>query len=581
MALLDTQAQEATKLFNEKKFTEAEALALKLLDLAPNQRIALRVLYELRKAQNKPAAAEALARRLAALPGPANTRAAANLQLAQFLVGQGRHAQAEPAAAAAVMAAPKDATAQHVLGVVLTETGRLIEGERHYRRALTLLGREDGMVLANTAWNLKLQGRLDEAAALYERALALRPENKRGVGGYAQVQFARGELAHARTLLEEGLARWENDRTLRLLSAMLDLESGATAQVMERLAGAAESLLPPELLVRGQAHARLGQPAEAVRHYAEAKKIQRERNGQVYQPAEFLARAEALKTYFTAERTQHLPRATAAPAPQPVFLLGFARSGTSLLEQLLAQLPGFAPADDMAPVSGLIPYLTRLAGPKAEYPEVLDQALAGEGLEFAEILRDRHAQVLARVLKAGPDIAFYTDRSESNAWHLGLIKLLYPEAPILHLLRHPYDVVLSVLAQDRKLEGNAQASLAAAAHHYALVMGMLKHYRANLTLRYLPLRYEALVRNPQAALRAAADFIGVARDALPPAEQLLANKPRHAVPAPAHFAVARPVHAQGLFRHRAYQAAMPNLFNDVRDVLAPWVEELGYAGLPP
>ena len=70
LALLDAQAQEATKFFNEKKYTEAEALALKLLDLAPNQRLALRVLFEIRKAQKREQAAEALARRLAGLPGP-------------------------------------------------------------------------------------------------------------------------------------------------------------------------------------------------------------------------------------------------------------------------------------------------------------------------------------------------------------------------------------------------------------------------------------------------------------------------------------------------------------------------------
>ena len=77
-ALLDAQAQAATKLFNEKKFAEAEALALKLLDLAPNQRLALRVLFEIRKAQTRRPAAEALARHLAALPGTPALRAAAN-----------------------------------------------------------------------------------------------------------------------------------------------------------------------------------------------------------------------------------------------------------------------------------------------------------------------------------------------------------------------------------------------------------------------------------------------------------------------------------------------------------------------
>ncbi|MBB5373198.1 hypothetical protein [Acidocella aromatica] len=76
LALLDSQANDAIRLFNEKKYGEAEALSLKVLDLAPNHRLALRVLFEIRKAQQRHSAAEALGARLAALPGPARPRPA-------------------------------------------------------------------------------------------------------------------------------------------------------------------------------------------------------------------------------------------------------------------------------------------------------------------------------------------------------------------------------------------------------------------------------------------------------------------------------------------------------------------------
>ena len=172
VALLDPQGTEATRLFNDKKYAQAEALAQTVLDAAPNNRLALRVLYELRKAQKRGTAAEVLGARLARLPGPAPIRAQANGQFVQYLVAQGRHGEALPFAAAAVKAAPKDANAHHIMAVTLTETNDLLAGERHYRHALQLLGQEDGLVLANLAWNLKLQGRMEEAAALYQRALA-------------------------------------------------------------------------------------------------------------------------------------------------------------------------------------------------------------------------------------------------------------------------------------------------------------------------------------------------------------------------------------------------------------------------
>jgi tetratricopeptide (TPR) repeat protein len=579
VALLDVQAQAATKLFNEKKYAEAEAEALKLLDLAPNQRLALRVLFEIRKAQNRPKAAEVLARRLASLPGTAALRAAAHGQLANYILSQGRYADAAAPAAAAVMAAPADATAQHVMGVVLTETGRLTEGERHYRRALALLEREDGLVLANTAWNLKLQGRLDEAASAYERALALRPDNKRGVGGYAQVEFSRGHIDRAIALLEDGLKRWPEERTLRLLRAMVELAAGDAEAVLARLAEPIETLLSAELCTKGHALARLGRPAEAVTHYAAAKKIQRERNGQTYAPELLLARATAYKAYFLADRLLPLPRAAAAAAWQPVFLLGFPRSGTSLLEQLLAQIPGFAAGDDAAPLADLIDLVPALTGAaEAKYPAALDHALVAEGLDFPARLAARYQAAPARAALARPWIRFITDRVESNFWHLGLIKLLFPEAPIIHLLRHPRDVVLSNLSQDRKLEANCGVSLNAVARHYALSMEMIAFFRGQLSLRYYSTRYEELVTAPAACLRRIAEFVGADPELVPPEEILRQNTGRPPDPVPGHYAIREPVHSRGRYRHRDYLRAMPKLFTETGEFLDPWVAALGYDG---
>ncbi len=377
--LLDTKALEAVKFFNEKKYAQAEALVLHLLDLAPNQRLALRVLFEIRRAQNRQPAVQVLARRLASLPGSPALRAAANLQLAQFLVGLGKYAEALAPAGVAIMAAPRDANAQHLMGVILTETGQTGPGELHYRRAIALLGQEDGMALANLAWNLKLQGRLDEAAALYAQALALRPDNKRGVGGFAQVEMARGNVQRTVSLLGEGLARWPEDRTLRLLHAMTDLVIGDATAALERLNDPVENLLAAELSALGQAQARLGQIPEAVYSFGRAKKMLRERNGQTYEPTLYLKRAQTYRAYFTAERMQPLPRAPEPGPAQPVFLLGFPRSGSSLLEQLLASVPGFAPGDECAPMAELAEQVAHLAGTTTPYPEALDHALLGDG----------------------------------------------------------------------------------------------------------------------------------------------------------------------------------------------------------
>ena len=155
-------------------------------------------------------------------------------------------------------------------------------------------------------------------------ALALRPENKRGIGGYAQVELARGNPEQAIQLLDDAQARWPDDRTLRLLRALTDLACGNAAAVLERLSDAPETLLAAEHAARGQALARLGRLGEAVACYTAAKKISRERNGVIYNPAPFVEKFEAYKAYFTGDRLLPLPRAgLSAPSkkPQPIFLL--------------------------------------------------------------------------------------------------------------------------------------------------------------------------------------------------------------------------------------------------------------------
>jgi hypothetical protein len=106
-------------------------------------------------------------------------------------------------------------------------------------------------------------------------------------------------------------------------------------------------------------------------------------------------------------------------------------------------------------------------------------------------------------------------------------------------------------------------------------MSMIRHYRGQLTLRYLPIRYEALLGDPGASLRQIIDFIGAEAE-LPGDAELRANRRNTASPVPGHAVVQEPIHGRGLNGARRAAAIAPDIFAEAMPILAPWIEELGY-----
>ena len=578
-ALVTPQVEQAREARTAGRNRDAERLLLQVLDLAPLHREALRLLYEIRHAERRIPAAIALVARIAALPPETP---AAHVQHAQLLIGQGRHAEAEAPARRALVLAPRDPSVHHLLGMIQTETGRPTFGEQHYRMAQALIEAPNPTLSGNLAWNLRQQGRLDEAAALYGQVLSGQARPVRALAGLAQVEAGRGRFDAAAELLAEARTAAPDDRMVAALIALSRLHEGDAEAALDRIAAteaaiAPQPLLTTELAMRGRALERLGRHDEAWAAYRAGRIFQRERARRQFDPAPIEARLAGIRGTFRADRLAGLPRpAPAANAPVPVFLVGAPRSGSSLLEHLLTQAVDIDPADNRAPLPGLGRLLPRLVegfgGPALDFPAALEGTVTGEARDIPAILASRYVALLRAAGIIGPRARFVTDRHPELPWLLGLANTLFPEAPVIHVLRHPLDVVLSGFAQDRLYEGNAGVTLASLARLYDAQMDAIAHVRGQTTMRYLPVRYEDLVTDTEATLRRVLDFIGLAAD---PAAMIAA--PPRAVPrVPAYRAELDPPHRRGLFRHRRFG----DIFGEAMPVLAPWIERLGYAVAP-
>ena len=196
----------------------AERLCLDVLELAPDRPGALSVLYEIRKAQGNARAAEALIRRIVALD-PNNLVATNELTL--ILLGRGSLAEAEIHARNAVRIAPENPQAHNLMGMIMTEANRPQIGEHHYRRVLELTAQRDPILLANLAWNLKNQGRMDEARELYQEAVTAAPDIRQTLLGFARLEEADRHFDAAGKVLDTMQERFPNDPAVRLTRAVL------------------------------------------------------------------------------------------------------------------------------------------------------------------------------------------------------------------------------------------------------------------------------------------------------------------------------------------------------------------------
>ena len=555
----------------------AERLCLDVLELAPDCVPALARLCDIRRSQGRPDAAEALLRRIVALT-PNNL--AATLDLALLLFGRGNLAQAEVHARNAIRLAPESPQAHNLMGMILTETNRPQAGEYHYRCVLDLTGTRDPILLANLGWNLKNQGRMDEARALYRESLAAAPQIRQTLIGYVRLEEADRRFQAAEKTLDLAQAAYPEDSQLRLARAVLLGRTGqrreAIAQI-DRMAEPDEGQLgPTELLEKGRLLDRLGCYDEAWAAFADGKRQALERSGQAYMDEAAAREIDRLRRFFTASRLALLPRAgVRGDMPQPIFILGFPRSGTTLVEQTLSAHPQIAAGDELPVIHEISQIMARVLGSPLTYPEALAELWMGDQRAGLDTLRDLYLQKVRQLGVLRDGATRFTDKMPLNETHLGLIALLFPEAPLLHVLRHPLDIMVSAFSNHFTHGFHCASALQTAAQHYARVAELVAHYRAEMRLNYRAVRYEDIVARQETSVAEMLRFVGESFD---PACLTFHRNSRYARTA-SYAQVTEPLYDHSVGRWRHYRKQL----EPVIPILAPTMERLGYGldeGIP-
>ncbi len=174
-------------------------------------------------------------------------------------------------------------------------------------------------------------------------------------------------------------------------------------------------------------------------------------------------------------------------APRPIFILGMFRSGSTLLEQLLAGHPRITAGGEI----DALPYLAGTAF--ATFPE--DAAAMSAAKRGA--LASQYIQTLAGLF---PAAEWVTDKRPDNLLYVGLIKSLFPDAKIIHTVRDPLDNCLSIYFLHLHQGMSYALDLMDTGHHYLQYRRLMKHWKALYPLDIIDVNYDMLVRQPRETL---------------------------------------------------------------------------------
>ena len=560
----------AAELLRQDAADEARRLCLSVLELVPGQLGALTTLYQICRAKGPPSAAEALLRRIVNLHP--NTFWAIN-DLALLALGKGATFEAEHHARNAIRIAPENPQSHYLMGLALTETNRPKIGEYHYRKVLELTGRRDPAVLANLAGSLKNQGQMDEARQLYDEA-ATAEANANTLLGWARLEEADRKLDRAAELLDRAEQLVPDNPSILLSRAIVHGRNRSYEEalaLLDRLAALSgeAGLGANEWLEKGRLLDQMGRYEEAFEAFVEGKKRCRERGGLIYRNEQAQQLIDRLKNFFTETRMRILPRAgLREDSPQPIFIVGFPRSGTTLVEQTLSAHPRISAGDELPFINEITDSMVRTLNSPMGYPEAMAELWMGDRRYGLDELRDRYLEQVRRLDIVEPGAAWFTDKMPLNETHLGLIALVFPQAPIIHVVRHPLDIVLSVFSNNLTHGFQCAFALETAALHFQRTMELVEHYRSALTLRYLPIRYEDIVDDQEGSTRRLLDFIGEPFD-----DACLSFHENQRYARTASYAqVTEPLYDRSRYRYRHYVKQLQPAI----DILEPVIERLGY-----
>lgn len=428
------------------------------------------------------------------------------------------------------------------LGLLMEELNRRSAAISSYRNALAL---QPELLPAYIRLGivLRIDGDIDAARTQLDRALQINPGHPIAVAELAKLLAMQGHYQTAleqlrpllkgkHTPIEVALAYAEISRPVKQEAEALALLEG-----IQNLGGVPADQEESFLFALAKLHEQAAHYEQAFDHYHRSHKLRPLPNDIEQHQADM----HAIRTHFSRAHLAELPRSK-QDSQRPVFIVGMPRSGTSLIEQILAAHPQVHGGGELPLIWQFVRELPETSGAQEPYPSCVDR-LSQHALDTLA------REYLDKLTSLDPQALRVTDKLPHNFVHLGLIEMLFPQARVIHCLRDPLDTCLSIWFHKFNTSHLYARDLYSLGRYYRAYEKQMAHWAAALTLPLMTLRYEELVEDVEGQSRRLVDFCELDWDDA----CLQFHTHERTVNTPSHAQVRQPIYRSAMQRWRHFE----------------------------
>ena len=312
---------------------------------------------------------------------------------------------------------------------------------------------------------------------------------------------------------------------------------------------------------------RIGDTDKAFNYFKKANLLSQKTKIKNFDKNKYLQEIKIRKEFFKKSNIEKWPTLKQPDnEPSPIFLIGFPRSGTTLLDTILRSHPLIEVVEEQFMVEQLINSLNQLPNGGLEGLKEIEN-------EQIIKIRKTYFESLESQIQNKNNTKLYIDKLPLNIIHVGEIVRIFPNAKFIVSLRHPCDCVLSCFMQDFELN-DAMANflnLDDAAHLYDAVMNLWTQYTSIFSINYHEVKYENLIENFEPTVRSILNFLELSWDDSV-LNYLITAKKRDRIATPSYAQVTKPIYSYAIGRWKRYKKQTSNIY----PILEGWIKKFNY-----